>query len=293
MAGTLTAGAGGILTIKGDLAIDPSGVVNVALGGTAAAQFGRIAVTGAATLAGTLNLMLANGYQPASGDSLKIMTFASETGTFATLNGATISANLVWAPAYDASDLTLVAGSPQLAGAGQSPAVSRQPTSDQFALRGSVGQLQQTDAASVKQEAIDRWLAAGLDPRLTAILKSVDISIAHLGNDVLALTAGDRILLSDDAGGFGWLIDPDPTTDGSFNSAANDQALSALTGAAAAGHYDLLTVLDHEFGHLLGLPDQLSGSDLMAQTLAPGVRRTPSAADVDAAMLGKPASTCR
>jgi hypothetical protein len=40
---------------------------------------------------------------------------------------------------------------------------------------------------------------------------------------------------------------------------------------------DLLTVVLHEMGHLAGRPDEAgdpAGADLMAEFLAPGVRRT-------------------
>ena len=37
----------------------------------------------------------------------------------------------------------------------------------------------------------------------------------------------------------------------------------------------------HELGHLLGLDDVGSAADVMAESLAPGVRRTPSRADLD------------
>ena len=44
--------------------------------------------------------------------------------------------------------------------------------------------------------------------------------------------------------------------------------------------------MEHELGHILGLPDQAAGDDLMAEYLAPGVRRTPSAEDIDAVFKG-------
>ena len=61
--------------------------------------------------------------------------------------------------------------------------------------------------------------------------------------------------------------------------------------AAAAGHEDLLTVLMHELGHTLGLNDldpALFSADLMAETLATGVQRLPSAQDVAAAIATQP-----
>jgi hypothetical protein len=324
MKGVITAGATGTITVSGALTIDPTGTVNIDLGGTGAGQFGEINVTGAATLAGTLNVSLVNGYQPVSGDSIKIMTFASETGQFGTVNGTDISTNLVLAPVYDTGDLTLVAGAPQLAEVGAAagdaatahrsvPATLLTPLaqtssagsgSDAATAQRSVPAtlltpLAQTSSAgsgsdaatahrsvpatllsaspqpaerhgtreaqvpassqSIEQAAIDAWAAAGLDPRLITLLKSVDISVEHLGNDVLALTAGNRIILSDDADGYGWLL---------------------YSGSTQG--FDLVTVLEHEFGHILGLPDQPGGNDLMAKYLAPGVRRTPSPEDVDA-----------
>src|SRR5262249_7844670 len=64
---------------------------------------------------------------------------------------------------------------------------------------------------------------------------------------------------------------------------------------AAAGRYDLLTVVMHELMHTIGyesIPDALAGNDLMAETLAPGVRRhpTPTHAAVDAAFTSTAAS---
>ena len=56
-------------------------------------------------------------------------------------------------------------------------------------------------------------------------------------------------------------------------------------GAPTPDKMDLLTVVEHEMGHELGLPDvdpTSNPTDLMASTLATGVRRQPSTQDVDA-----------
>lgn len=55
--------------------------------------------------------------------------------------------------------------------------------------------------------------------------------------------------------------------------------------AAAAGHYDLLSVVMHEMGHTLGLDDLdplTNAGDLMAATLQTGQRRGAQASDIDA-----------
>jgi hypothetical protein len=44
---------------------------------------------------------------------------------------------------------------------------------------------------------------------------------------------------------------------------------------------DGLTVVMHEMGHALGLPDETLG--IMSESLAPGIRNLPMAADVAAA----------
>jgi len=80
---------GGVLSgfgaVSGNLTL--TGALNVGLGGTAAGQFDRIQVTGAATLGGTLNVSLVGGFLPAIGDTFEILTFASRTGDFATVTG--------------------------------------------------------------------------------------------------------------------------------------------------------------------------------------------------------------
>ncbi|MGO9915356.1 MAG: hypothetical protein ACLQIB_11670, partial [Isosphaeraceae bacterium] len=54
----------------------------------------------------------------------------------------------------------------------------------------------------------------------------------------------------------------------------------AEPGSPAAGEVDLLTVLEHELGHVIGLSDNAQAGDLMDITLGLGVRRAPTAADV-------------
>jgi hypothetical protein len=57
-------------------------------------------------------------------------------------------------------------------------------------------------------------------------------------------------------------------------------------GSPAAGRVDLLTVLEHELGHVIGLPDDAKAGDLMNITLGIGVRRDPSTSEVATAGHG-------
>ena len=84
------------------------------MGGTAAGQFGRITINGAAALAGTLNLSAVNGFDPAFGSSFNVLTYTSHTGQFDTVNGG-LGHGKQFAATYGASGLTVntVAASPR------------------------------------------------------------------------------------------------------------------------------------------------------------------------------------
>ncbi|MDR1936826.1 MAG: matrixin family metalloprotease, partial [Candidatus Accumulibacter sp.] len=67
----------------------------------------------------------------------------------------------------------------------------------------------------------------------------------------------------------------------------------AKPGSDAEGKMDLLSVLIHEYGHVLGLEHSSDPHDFMATTLQPGQRKLPSAeelqqmADLVAALKGE------
>ena len=87
--GTLAIGTGSTLTVDGALTQTSSGTLSVQLGAPPAS--GQLVATGAATLAGTLQATTAAGYIPAVGDSFTVGSYASHTGTFATLDLASNS----------------------------------------------------------------------------------------------------------------------------------------------------------------------------------------------------------
>src|SRR5439155_27279483 len=81
----------------------------------------------------------------------------------------------------------------------------------------------------------------------------VPVHVASISRGWLGLTSNGEIWIDRTAAGWGW-----------------------STGATpAADRMDLLTVVSHEFGHVLGLAPTPAG--VMAVTLAPGVRQLPEA----------------
>ncbi|HST52114.1 MAG TPA: FG-GAP-like repeat-containing protein [Pyrinomonadaceae bacterium] len=99
--GTIAPGlsGAGCLAVSGNYTQGASGSLAIEIGGaTPCTQFDRLAVTGTATLGGTLSTTLINGFTPAAGQSFQVMTYASETGAFASVTGpfaATVNATNV------------------------------------------------------------------------------------------------------------------------------------------------------------------------------------------------------
>ena len=98
----------GVLTVSGNFTQTSTGALNLEIGGTSASNpdFDQLRVSGTASLAGTLNVSLLNGFNPAAGNSFQVMTFASKTGDFTTENGLSLG-NSHLGPRYSSSSLTL------------------------------------------------------------------------------------------------------------------------------------------------------------------------------------------
>jgi hypothetical protein len=138
-----------------------------------------------------------------------------------------------------------------------------------------------TDAAlrPIVDAAIGRWAAAGLDAASLAKLRSAVVIITDLGGSYMGMAYPelDLIQIDDDAAGHGWFVDPTPLDDSEF-ATPGDQG--------EQGRADLVSVVAHELGHLLGL-DDLAGpeheDDVMGEALTTGTRRVPAPADMSAA----------
>jgi hypothetical protein len=116
-------------------------------------------------------------------------------------------------------------------------------------------------------EALARWQAAGFTSEQLSTVKDINFQVADLPAGNLGwTTAAGSIILDRNAAGYGWFIDPTPADDAEF--------AAGVMNSPAQDHVDLLTVVTHEIGHVLGFPDD-HGGGLMDEALPVGVRRVP------------------
>jgi hypothetical protein len=104
-------------------------------------------------------------------------------------------------------------------------------------------------------QALAAWGAAGADPLALSNVANYAFHIAPLPDGELGYEVPGQIWIDPTAAGWGWSLGSTP----------------------APGQMDLLTVVSHEVGHVLGLGDHASGTDVMTTALQTGVRRLPEA----------------
>jgi hypothetical protein len=161
---------------------------------------------------------------------------------------------------------------------------------------GGVPLLTPAQLTPIVAEAKALWVAAGASPQVLAgaRVQIADLPAGSGGQPPVIGYTSDTVLIDAHAGGFGWFIDPTPADNSEFRFTGQATDLWASPGSAAYRRMDLLTVVLHELGHVLGLPDlpaPQSTHDLMAQRLSPGERRLPGFSDPSAAYPANSAST--
>jgi lipopolysaccharide export system protein LptA len=117
--------------------------------------------------------------------------------------------------------------------------------------------------APVVNEAISLWQTAGISSNDVELLREATIKLTNLPTPYLGLTSGLQVWISQNADGYGWSANPNPAV------------------PPVSGKLDLLTVVAHEMGHVLGFPDH-DKHDLMDYYLTPGERFLPEGLNLGA-----------
>jgi hypothetical protein len=136
--------------------------------------------------------------------------------------------------------------------------------------------ITQSQLQGIVAEAISHWeTVVGDVPGITA-MEHESAQVTNLSSGYLGLTTPESILIDADAAGYGWYVQPTGAAS-DFRSLGDFGSLleTAIPGSPAAGKMDLLTVVTHELGHLLGYQDDHMAG-IMQQTLTAGTRILPS-----------------
>ena len=111
-------------------------------------------------------------------------------------------------------------------------------------------------------------------------LGHVQFHVVDLPGLLLGWTAQNTIWIDQNAAGYGWSTDVSPSSNASFLKVTGTNEALAAPGSPANGHVDLLTVVTHELGHVLGfasIDPGIRDHHWMTATLGTGVRRYPDA----------------
>jgi hypothetical protein len=126
------------------------------------------------------------------------------------------------------------------------------------------GSLTETTLGAMGYQAVEIWAAAGISAEGISTMDAVNLLTEDLSTmgGVLGLAMFGEVTIDDDAVGYGWYIDDlvDPY--------ATDTNIVGV---------DLLTVMLHEYGHILGFAHNDIEGDIMNPTLSLGQRKTPEA----------------
>ncbi|MFC1535516.1 matrixin family metalloprotease, partial [Thermodesulfobacteriota bacterium] len=138
---------------------------------------------------------------------------------------------------------------------------------------GETRSIDYTELTLIADEAVKRWNASShiqgqqIDPDVLVFV------ITDLPDRALAQALNGIIYIDETAADVGWYVDDSPEDHKEFTLSGPDSSLAAEPDSPAYGRYDILSVVMHEIGHILGLPDVQDPGTLMNTGLSTGLRK--------------------
>ena len=215
----------------------------------------RLLVSGLASLDGTLRVTVTDEFSPTVGSEFEIVAYGTRSGEFASITGNVLANGNILQPDYRDGGLFLV-----VTAALRTDSIARTLT--------SAGPLSADQVSPVLRAASSAVLRQRESPGEST---NVTVHVTDLPGDLLAVSGGSTIWLDANGAGHGWFVDSTPDENAEFELINGELRATQID---ADQRIDLLTVLAHEFGHLLGREHDDHG--LMQDSLMRGVRRLPS-----------------
>ena len=145
---------------------------------------------------------------------------------------------------------------------------------DEAAAPQSGPTVTQSDLDTIAAAAMSQWIAVlGQGDSRLAALGGVSFEFADLAGAELGYSEGSTVLIDIDAAGHGWFVDASPASSSEFRVRLDRNILAATPDSEAYERMDLVTVVEHEIGHLLGFEHGDADSyAVMHEDLDTGVR---------------------
>jgi hypothetical protein len=170
---------------------------------------------------------------------------------------------------HTSTDVRRLAYAPNFPGAWRGQTVRLEATEQPG---GNAAVLTEEQVLPVFDAALER-IESSEGEQVTEILRTVDVEIMDLPGDLLGRASEQIVQIDIDAAGYGWFVDTTPRDNVEFFHNTHPGDLIATPGSLAQDRADLLTVVLHELGHVLGHDHADEG--IMDDTLPLGTRRLP------------------
>ena len=210
--GAIAVGGNGILSVTGNLSVTSSAILDVELGGvTAGSGYGRLNVSGTATLNGALVVDTINNFSLVGGDKFAIMTFGVRSGNFATVTLPAITGlevDTMWTLGQTPDSLYVVAAS------GVWTWVSGSSSGNQSGVYGTQGSPASANVPGARNGSVswidgggNLWLFGGAGHDVAGTLGFLNDLWRFDGTNWTWVSGSSSV---DQAGVYGTLGSPDP-----------------------------------------------------------------------------------